>query len=128
MKGDPSNPQDWRKAAERDLASARRSLAADDLYVTVYCLQQCAEKLLKGWLIGEGWNLVKTHDLERLVKDACARNTELAWFSSSAVRLTRLYFIDRYVDDSPDPEPDDAECRQLLSHVKRLHRELFPPH
>lgn len=48
------------------------------------------------------------------------------WFEPAAVRLTKLYFTDRYVDDSPDPEPDAAECASLLIDVERLHSQLFP--
>lgn len=126
MKGDPANPADWRKVAERDLDSARRCLRDDDLPLTVFCLEQAAEKALKSWLIGRGWDLIKTHDLQRLLNECAMLGSDFAWFQPSAVRLQALYFSDRYVDDSPDPEPDTTEVRGLLADVEKLFARLFP--
>jgi HEPN domain-containing protein len=126
MKGDPRNPADWLKLALRDLTSARGCLRDQNLYLAVFCLEQAAEKALKGWLIGTGWSLVKTHDLERLMHDCAAYGVDLAWCLPSARRLKRLYLTDRYVDESPDPEPDVAETGRLLADVERLIQCLFP--
>ena len=71
--------------------------------------------------------MVKTHDLERLANEVKLRGLDVSWFSPAAIRLRQLYFTDRYVDDSPDPDPDEAECRQLLAAVERLIDDLFPP-
>ena len=129
MKGDPNNPADWRRLVERDLASARHNLTDDDLYIAAFCLEQAAEKSLKGWLIGRGWTLVKTHDLVRLLQECAGRGCDLAWFAPAARRLAALYFNDRYFDESPnpDPEPDVAEIAWLLAEVEKLHALLFPP-
>lgn len=126
MKGDPSNPTDWRRLAERDLASARRCLDQSDLPLAVFCLEQAAEKALKSWLIGCGWALIKTHDLQRLINECARQGLDLSWFEPSARRLQSLYFTDRYVDDSPDPEPDAVEVAALLAAVERLFAHLFP--
>lgn len=127
MKGNPGDPADWHKVALIDLDRARRNLGEGDLCATTLWLEQCAEKAVKGWLIGQGWALVKTHDLERLCNEVGQRGTDVSWFLPSAIRLRQLYFTDRYVDDSPDPEPDEAECRQLLTDVEQLVTTLFPP-
>ena len=126
MKGDPSNPADWPRVAGRDLASARRCLEQSDLPLAVFCLEQAAEKALKSWLIGRGWALIKTHDLQRLINECACRGMDLSLFESSARRLQSLYFTDRYVDDSPDPEPDAVEVAALLAAVERLFTHLFP--
>ena len=127
MKGDPLNPADWLRVAERDLADARDNLSPGKAHLAAYCLQQAAEKLLKGWLIGHGWTLVKTHALVRLAIECDRYGCDLAWFDATADRLSRLYFTDRYVDDSPDPDVDAAEIAGLLADVERLHTLLFPP-
>ena len=53
-------------------------------HLAAYCLQQTAEKLLKGWLIGQGWNLVKTHDLRRLLEEAEGFGLEASFFRPAA--------------------------------------------
>ena len=127
MKGDPTNPADWQKVTLADLARARKNIGEADLPAASLWLEQSAEKALKGWLIGRGWTLVKTHDLERLCDDVAQHGIDVSWFLPSATRLRRLYFLDRYVDDSTDPEPDEAECLRLLADVERLVNTLFPP-
>ena len=114
MKGDPRNPADWLKIARADLTRARKTLGEGDLPAATLWLEQSAEKVAKGWLIGQGWSLAKTHDLERLANEITRRGLDVSWFQSSGIRLRQLYFTDRYVDDSPDPDPDEAECRRLL--------------
>lgn len=110
-----------------DLARARKNSEEGDLSAATLWLEQSAEKALKGWLIGRGWTLVKTHDLERLCKEVRSYGFDVSWFEPSSIRLRQLYFTDRYVDDSPDSEPDPAECLRLLADVERLVNELFPP-
>ncbi len=126
MKGDPDNPADWQKLALTDLERARKNVGEGDLAAATLWLEQSAEKVMKGWLIGQGWTLVKTHDLERLCREIGQQGIDVSWFLPSSVRLRQLYFTDRYVDDSPDPEPDKAECLQLLTDVEQLVGALFP--
>ncbi len=127
MKGNPQDPADWHKLASADLARARRCQSGADYSATAFWLEQSAEKAIKGWLIGLGWVLIKTHDLERLANEASQRGTDLTWFYASASRLRQLYFVDRYIDDSPDPEPDEQECQHLLQEVEQVIDTLFPP-
>lgn len=55
-----------RTPARIDLRRAHATVRDADFGAAAFWLQQSAEKTLKGWLIGCGWALVKTHDLERL--------------------------------------------------------------
>ena len=127
MKGDPLNPSDWEKVARRDIATARRIVAAGDASWVCFCAQQAIEKALKGWLIGQGWPLVKTHDLKRLSAEAFVRGTDLSAHESHLLRLSRLYFTDRYVDDSGEPEADAAEAAALLTTAETIVDLIFPP-
>ena len=84
MKGDPADPADWQKVALIDLARARKSTGEGDLSAATLWLEQCAEKAVKGWLIGQGWALVKTHDLERLCNEVGQRGVDLSWDEGEA--------------------------------------------
>ena len=127
MKGDPRNSADWLKLARREIESGRRNLRVGDPHIVCYCAQQAAEKALKGWLIGQGWALVKTHDLKRLASEADSRGIDLSAFDAELARLSRLYFTDRYVDDSAEPDPDDSEAALLFEAIERMIDALFPP-
>jgi HEPN domain-containing protein len=126
MKGDPLNPADWLRAVKVDYDRVLRAMGDGDSGAAALWLEQAAEKAMKGWLIGQGWVLVKTHDLERLANECCVRGCDLASFLPSGRRLKTLYFADRYVDDSPDAEPDEAEIESIRSEVAKLIRALFP--
>ncbi len=109
-----------------DHVRALRAIDDHDATASVLWMQQAAEKGLKGWLIGQGWSLVKTHDLERLANECLVYGVDLAFFLPAGRRLRQLYLTDRYMDDSPDPEPDMTECETLLQELDRLLEILFP--
>lgn len=126
MKGDPQNPNDWLRIAKLDYDRVLRAVDDGDAGAAILWLEQSAEKALKGWLIGDGWDLVKTHDLERLANECLLRGCQLTFFLQTARRLKSLYFSERYVDDSPDAEPDSAEIESMGGDVEQLLRLLFP--
>jgi HEPN domain-containing protein len=126
MKGDPLNPAYWLRAVSVDYDRVLRAIGGWRYGCRPLWLEQAAEKAMKGWLIGQGWVLVKTHDLERLANECCVRGCDLSSFLPSGRRLKTVYFADRYVDDSPDAEPDEAEIESIRSEVAKLMRALFP--
>lgn len=126
MKGDPLNPADWEKLVRADLVRARRELTANDASAAAFWLEQSVEKAIKGWLIGRGWSLVKTHDLSRLAEETRRRGLDLSASLPVLLRLSRLYFIDRYLDESSEPEPDVAEAAALFTTVGQIIEILFP--
>ena len=127
MKGDPNNPADWEKISRLDLARARRNLADGDCIGACFWLQQSVEKVIKGWLIAHGWQLVKTHDLRRLADEVMVRGIDLSLHKPHLLRLSRLYFTDRYVDDSGDPEADAVEAAALLATADTVLNLLSAP-
>ena len=127
MKGDLHNPHDWEKIARRDLAAARRQDVSIDHSPVCYFAQQAVEKALKGWLVGQGWSLIKTHDLSRLALEVKLHGIDLTAHQAHLLRLSRLYFIDRYLDDSSEPEADAAEAIKLLATAEAVINTLFPP-
>ncbi|MFN0076448.1 MAG: HEPN domain-containing protein [Prosthecobacter sp.] len=72
MKTDETNPQDWFDSGRERLHVSDLAFAADGHagMTTKELLQDAAERYLKGWLISQGWSLVRTHDLSRLIHEA----------------------------------------------------------
>ena len=123
MRNDPLDPESWFDYAEEDLVRAYKRFAEGDYMDCAHHLQQCAEKAMKGRLIGLGWSLQKTHNLAYLVKDLRSRGLDFSWFSGAADVLTTEYIADRYpgFDDAP-PSPD--ELRGFVGDTTKLFETL----
>jgi HEPN domain-containing protein len=123
MRNDPLDPESWFDYAEEDLTRACKRFPECDYRDCAHHAQQCAEKAMKGKLIGLGWQLEKTHNLAHLLKDLGKYGLDLAWFSGAADILTTEYIADRYpgFDDAP---PDAAELREFVGHTAKLFEML----
>jgi len=89
--------KEWFKKAEHDLDAlydVLKGSAHPD--VSGVLLQQCLEKYLKGYLIGNGWKLVKTHDLKQLLDEAVKHNSQFNDYYDLLDVLTEYYFEERY--------------------------------
>ena len=77
-KTDASNPADWLWMASSDLDVVR--LAVSHLIGFTACrskLAEVVEKIMKAELIRLGWELERTHDLERLLDALVERKSDL---------------------------------------------------
>lgn len=116
--------KEWIDKAERDLATARRELAADEQpnYDAVcFHSQQCIEKLMKALLIHLGVIPTKTHDLsflDQLLSPACHK---WSWRSEDLRFLTRAAVAFRYPGESADRE----EAAQAFDIASRLREKLL---
>ena len=121
MPGDPTVPESWYKHARRDLKSAKIVLADEDIEGALVHLQQSAEKLLKGWLIGRDWHLIKTHEIDDLCSEVELRGVVLDWFSDRKI-LTKAFFQSRY----PGPENflTSGQVGAIAGRIERLFSEL----
>ena len=59
-------------------------------------LQQACEKYLKGYLVYQGWSLIKTHDLERLLHETLSFDESFSGFLEIGRKLSGLYMKNRY--------------------------------
>ena len=66
-------PMDWLSIAERDLGRVGRCLRDADPEAAGFFLQQALEKFLKAFLLHQGCQLRRIHDLEALYKYAMER-------------------------------------------------------
>jgi mRNA interferase MazF len=71
MRTSEDNPQDWfLLAADRlsiaDLARRHKGVT----FAGVELLQEAVERYLKGYLVAQGWELGRTHDLAKLIEAA----------------------------------------------------------
>lgn len=125
-KTDSNNPADWIFLAESDL-EAIQLLATREIGHPL-CqskLAEALEKILKAELIRTGWFLEKTHDLEILLGQLQARQSDLApRVEPLCDALAEVYFSSRYPGfDLEDPDWPDLRAKweqvaQLLQTIK----------
>jgi len=100
VKTDETNPYDW-------LFLARERLhAADALYLAigtslsgVELLQESVERFLKAFLISQGWELKKIHNLSTLLDHAIAYDERFKSFAELSESLTVQFWAQHYPGD-----------------------------
>ena len=122
MPGDPTEPDSWFTKARRDLRGARTLLDSGDIENAVVLLEQSAEKLLKGWLIEQGWKLERTHLLGDLLAEIRTRGVVLDWFADDAAALSKGFLLMRYPNE--ELVPSESEVAEFIANIERLFTEL----
>jgi len=69
-------PADWLRIAEKDLARVEGLLDGGDSEMAGFCLQQAVENFLKAFLLAQGWQLRRIHDLDALLDDRVNKENE----------------------------------------------------
>ena len=112
-------PKDWFAKAAQDMKRVDALLAINDDEGAGFHLQQAAEKYLKGYLLGRGWQLKRTHDLEDLIDDALQFDTHLEFFREACRFSGEFYVSERY----PFPlasVPPRAQLNQAITKIKEM--------
>lgn len=121
---------DWYLRGSSDLEDAELLLLqGGHLENAAFFIQQAVEKHLKGFIIGMGGPLERTHDLETLLTAASAYDATLRPFASFCQMATEYYFETRYPDVAATVLTA-SEVKQSLNEAKKLvgHIEtLLPP-
>lgn len=112
-------PKHWLEFAKIDLLSAQ-SLTRDGYFSTAaYHCQQCAEKALKGFLIAHEADLLKTHDLVKLLGLCKKIDQNFSCLNHACSTLTVLATQFRY--PSEFEIPDETTCLVFIG----LAQEIF---
>ena len=114
------NTRDWFLRGEHHLRSAKLLLGLGGPTETIAVLvQQASEMYLKGYLLGRGWRLRRTHDLEVLVSEAARHDVAFEQFLDFA-RLASAYYVeDRYSPGPPTAYPAD-EMANAIDRAEHL--------
>lgn len=126
------DPADWFVSAQERIKAADTLWKNDGLTMTgIECLQEGVERFLKGYLIAKGWRLVKTHDLERLVKEAINFDMGFNRFEQFAMELTNDFFAQHYpgsdmTDVGINYEKMRAIAADLILEIEKQLPQFFP--
>ncbi|MBN2286696.1 MAG: HEPN domain-containing protein [Tissierellales bacterium] len=90
--------QEWFDIAEIDLSSAHHLLTMHPRPIEIICYhcQQSAEKYLKGFLVFNNHEVIKTHDLIILKKLCCEYDADFENLNEECLRLTDYSVNIRY--------------------------------
>lgn len=121
--------EEWLKKARHDLDALQDVLkgsAHPD--VAGVLLQQGVEKYLKGYLIGKGWRLIKTHDLKQLLDEAIRYNEVFKSYYDLLDMITEYYFEERYPFGETGISIEEIKenfekVKKLIAVIKRDMRE-----
>jgi HEPN domain-containing protein len=92
---DSLHSANWLEIAEKDLDRANR-LIEDDAELAGFCLQQAVEKFLKAFLISNGWEHRKSHDLVTLLDEAASYDSSLKQYRQACKKITFFYYVTLY--------------------------------
>jgi len=115
--------REWILKAENDLKTAVHTLKlGDECPTDTVCFhaQQCVEKYLKAFLVSEGIDFPKTHDLERLVGLLPVRSRPRLSAEEQG-RLTDYATGSRYPGWGEIPLP---ETRKAVAVARRVRQEM----
>lgn len=90
-------PAEWFTQGDTDIETAEILLAHNGPLTSIaFHLQQAIEKYLKGYLLANGWELRRIHDLEILLREVIDLDTEFTAFLPACQRITEYYIESRY--------------------------------
>ncbi|HEY2951012.1 MAG TPA: HEPN domain-containing protein [Verrucomicrobiae bacterium] len=120
-KTDSNNPADWLWIAASDLDMVQMAAEQEISFSAARGkLAEILEKILKAELIRTGWQLEKTHDLNRLLDLLVERKSDLLLtIEPLCDALVQAYFTDRYPGFDLD-DPDWPRLREQVEQVTAL--------
>jgi HEPN domain-containing protein len=115
--------QEWTEKAEGDYRVAASQWGVEEPVYDAICFhaQQCAEKYLKAWLVEQGIDFPKTHDLEILAKLCIPSLPELTSLMDGLRFLTSFAVEIRYPGTSA-ARRDAERCWQAALQARDLIR------
>jgi HEPN domain-containing protein len=118
--------EQWILKAEHDLLSSKKLVEGENplLDTAIYHTQQCAEKILKAFLAFSQKPLVKTHDLNELVKLCSKIDTSFRELFDYVEQINPYYTAFKYPSDYMDPEfLDVTEAIDLAEKIFEFVKE-----
>jgi HEPN domain-containing protein len=119
-------PADWLRIAEKDFARVNKLLKMHDAEAAGFFLQQAVEKFLKAFLLFNGWQLQRVHDLEVLLNESVKYDLSLEKYRSVLQKITGFYFVERYPFiletglTKNDVQQAFTEVKDLVESIKSL--------
>ena len=115
-------PAAWLRFADENLSVAEREMEATaPAYHTIcFLCQSAAEKYLKGYLIAQGWELEKMHDLVALLTRCADYEDRFATLREGGAVLNEYIIAGRYPGDVAYEAIGEDEAKEAVAIVRRI--------
>ncbi len=117
-------PLDWLHVAEKDWKRATQRLNESDDEDAAFRLQQALEKYLKAFLLAHGWELQKTHETTKLLREASVHEPALVKFAELCQRVEQYYLEERYPAETHELEITHENVSRAMQEAQAL-REII---
>jgi len=113
---------EWMDRASHDWETAVQLIKSGRYHPDVVStlIQQAMEKYLKGYLISEGWELERTHNLERLCKLASGYDKGFRKYIDLCIVVGDYYMSERY----PPLAEEELTEKEVLRAYRSAERFL----
>ena len=118
----PKTVEQWLIKAGNDFQSALNLLDSPVIITDSVCFhsQQAAEKYLKAYLVFNGREIHKTHDIALLIKECMAIDSSFAYLLEKEVHfLTPYGTVIRYPDDFYIPDVEESKEAMRYAEIVR---------
>jgi len=115
-------PREWIRHADENLGVAEREMQYEySAYHTVcFLCQSAAEKYLKGYLIAQGWDLKKTHDIAELLELCTEYTSDFEELLEDGTVLNEYITEGRYPGDIAFEIIGDTEAQEAVSITRHI--------
>lgn len=110
----------WLEQAEEDLRWAKDLAERGGYHIACFLAQQVGEKALKGFLYGQGEEIVLGHSIERLSREAAHWDAQFEEQVGTWAILDGYYVPTRYPNSIPDSIPARIYTRDAAREAVRL--------
>jgi len=109
-------PRVWLHYAQGDLGVALREAEYETPthFTICFLCQGAAEKFLKAYLISQGWELIRTHDIVELLEYCCDYDPDFGGLMENGRVLNEYIVAGRYPGDVIFEEIGPDETREAL--------------
>ena len=113
---------DWLRLAQENLQVATSTITAEyaPYHTVCFLCQNSAERYLKAYLIYQGWELKKTHDLNELLLFCVEYNNKLETLRDDCEILNEYITSARYPGDLPFDNFDEEQAQEAITSANRI--------
>ncbi len=114
----------WINFAKENLLAAKALIDEDfsPFHTVCFMCQGSAEKYLKAYLIWNGWELEKIHDMEKLLKYAIKIDTEFEKLREECTLLNEYITEGRYPGDLPWEMTGKKQVDEAIEAAEKIEK------
>ncbi len=114
--------KDWFRIGGNELKRAQNLLDLKDLGGAGFNIQQAIKKYLKGYMLSQGWELRRIHNLDTLLNEAIIYEPSLEEFRLPCQKITE-YYVEAKISACSEFRADRRRNKGVSVHCGKDDRE-----